>query len=118
LLSPRKRDVEFKHEILKIFYFSDTSTKKKFHYSIDTLDLDDRATSPLPSSPFVYHLLCVFSSDLSRSSCWSGSLVGMGLWAVHCGRMHLCEVAGWRVCTPWCITSLPCTSSAVMVSTS
>lgn len=71
--------VEFKHGILKIFYFSDTSSKRRFHDSIDALDLDDRAASPLPLSPFAYRLLCVFSSGLSRRSCWSGSLAGMGL---------------------------------------
>ena len=110
--------VVFKHGILKIFYFSDTSGKRRFHYSVDSLDLDDRAASPLPFSPFAYRLLCVFSSGLSRRSCWSGSLAGMGLWTAQCGKMRLCEVAGWRVCTAWCITSLPSTSSAMVVSTS
>lgn len=102
----------------KFFYFSDASSKRRFHYSIDTRDLDDRATSPLPLSPFAYRLLCVFSSGLSRRSCWPGSLAGMGLRTAQCGKMHLCEVAGCRVCTTWCITSLPSTCSAVVVSTS
>uniref|UniRef100_A0A8C0U2S5 BRCA1 associated ATM activator 1 n=1 Tax=Cyanistes caeruleus TaxID=156563 RepID=A0A8C0U2S5_CYACU len=31
--------VAFKHEVLKIAHFNETSSKRRFHYSIDTLDL-------------------------------------------------------------------------------
>lgn len=101
--------ITFKHEILKIAHFSDTSSKRRFHYSADTLDSDRAA--PL----LTVH--SVFCSGLSRKSCWGGSLAGRGRGAAQRGRTRRCAVPGWRVCTAWCTTSLPCTSSAPRVST-
>lgn len=64
--------VAFKHEILKIAGFSDTCSKKRFHYSADTL-VSARA-APLLT---VYSVFCLPSAgEAAGKALWPGGAPG------------------------------------------